>query len=212
MELIATRVVMDLSTGMILDMDLELYDGPMALCGGGPSKAQNNAAQAQADLSGQLGKSMDKAQAFTEAQQAKIDPFATSRLNNGLPFYDNLMDFSGGPSATAYAPAKADLIRRYGAMGEAAPSGSLQQGLSSIDAGRARDFDSSMVGTMLTNEQAKNNAGNQLTGQQQLANPLGYASAAEGANASIMGAPLAKQGIGGILGGLAGGALSKIPF
>lgn len=180
--------------------------------GGGPSQAQNNAANAQADLSTQMGTAMKQAQDFNQAQQAKIDPYATSRLNNGLPFYSNMQDSAGGASAQAYAPAKAAIMRRYGAMGDAAPSGAMQQNLTDLDAARSGAFDNNLVNNMMTNETAKNNAAAMLTGQQQLANPIGWGSAASGANSSIMNAPLASTGLSGLFGGLAGGALSKIPF
>lgn len=180
--------------------------------GGGPSPAQNAAAASSSNLSNQEGQAMNTAEQRETSAYNQIQPYATSRLNNGLPFYANLQDYSGGPSAQAYAPAKAAIMRRYGSMGSAAPSGSEQQNLTNLDAQRSNAFDSQLVNNQMLNETAKNNAAAMLTGQQQLANPMGWAGAQSNTNSSIMNAPLASQGLGGLFGGLAGGALSAIPF
>lgn len=180
--------------------------------GGGPSPAQNAAAASSANLSNQEGAAMQTGENRATAAYNQINPYATSRLNNGLPFYAGMQDYAGGPSATAYAPAKAAVMRRYGSMGSAAPSGSEQQNLTNVDASRANAFDSSLVNNQMLNETAKNNAAAMITGQQQLANPLGWAGAQSGTNSSIMNAPLATQGLSGLYGGLAGGAMSAIPF
>ena len=146
-----------------------------------------------------------------KAQMAKIDPFATSRLNNGLPFYGALTDYGKGTLAQSYLPTYASANRRMSSMG-ALPSGFRENVLGSIDAQKARDFDSQQVNNMMLNETAKNNAAAMLTGQAQLANPLGWTNATMQGNQSIMNAPLAKPGLGGMLGGLAGGAMSAMPF
>jgi hypothetical protein len=69
-----------------------------------------------------------------------------------------------------------------------------------------------MAQNLMANEQAKNNAAGLLVGQQQVANPIGWAQTAGSGNNSIMQAPLGSPGIGGLLGGIAGGAMQAIPF
>jgi hypothetical protein len=178
--------------------------------GGGPSQSQKDAAASQARATDQASRTSADMLNVYKSQLGKIDPFATSRLNNGLPYYKALTDFSSGTNAKAYAPAYAALNRRFSSMG-AMPSGFRTQALSDLDAARARDFDSSLVNNLNLNETAKNNAAAMLTGQQQLANPLGWTGQTMQGNSSIMNAPLASPGIGGLIGGIAGGALSAIP-
>lgn len=178
--------------------------------GGGPSQQQKDAAAAQANATNQAARTSQDMLGVYKSQLAKIDPFATSRLNSGLPYFGALTDFSNGTNARAYAPAYASLNRRLSSLGPM-PSGFRTQALTDLDASRARDFDSSLVNDLNLNETAKNNAAAMLTGQQQLANPLGWTGQTMQGNSSIMNAPLASPGIGGLIGGIAGGALSAIP-
>ena len=178
--------------------------------GGGPSQQQKNAAQAQADATNQSAQTSRDMLGIYKNQYAKIDPFATNRLNNGLPFYKALTDYNNGTTAQAFQPAYAALNRRLSSTG-AMPSGFGLQARTDLDAQRARAFDSGQVNNMMLNETAKNNAAAMLTGQQQLSNPLGWTGQTMQGNQSIMNAPLASPGIGGLIGGLAGGALSAIP-
>jgi hypothetical protein len=203
---ITTRAVYDIETGRLLERDSFDYEGPLELAGGGPSQSQKDAAAAQADATRQASETQRQMLDVYKGQLGKIEPFATSRLNNGLPFYNALTDFSKGTTAQAYQPAYAALNRRLTTMG-ALPSGFRTQALSDLDAARARAFDQNQVQNMMLNETAKNNAAAMLTGQQQLANPLGWTNATMQGNQSIMQAPLASPGIGGILGGIAGAAL-----
>lgn len=179
--------------------------------GGGPSDSQKRAADAQAAATQQATKTSQDMLNVYKRQLGLIEPFATSRLNNGLPFFPALTDYSKGTTAQAFQPAYAALNRRFASMG-ALPSGFKTQAVSDLDAQRARAFDSQLVNNLMLNETAKNNAAAMLTGQQQLANPLGWTGAAMQGNQSIMNAPLASPGIGGVLGGLVGGAASGIPF
>jgi hypothetical protein len=173
--------------------------------GGGPSKSQENAAASQARLTDATAKIATDNNQLVKDQFAKISPYATSRLNNGLPFYNSLTDFSAGKNAQAYAPAQAQLRRNLARMGTL-PSGFATDAMSNLESDRAHAFDNDLVGNALTNEQSKSEAARVLTNQQQVANPLGYTSAAMSGNQSLMQAPLQKPGIGGLLGGIAGGA------
>ena len=145
--------------------------------GGGPSQAQQNAAQAQANLSNQTAQTAADQTAFMKSQEQKIDPFATSRLNGGLPYFNSLTDYSNGTTAAAYAPGRAALLQRFNTM-SGLPSGMKEQTLSDYDANEARAFDQNMVSNLNTNEQAKQGAAALLTGQEQISNPVGYTSAA----------------------------------
>ena len=178
--------------------------------GGGPSQEQKNAAQAQANLSNQTAQTAADQTKFMESQEQKIDPFATSRLNSGLPFYNSLTDYSNGTTAAAYAPGRAAILRKYDTM-SGLPSGMKDQTLADYDANEARAFDQNQVNNMLLNEQSKQGAAALLTGQEQISNPVGYTSAAMQGNQSIMQAPLQTPGIAGLLGGLAQGVISKLP-
>jgi hypothetical protein len=179
--------------------------------GGGPSSEQRNAAASQARLTDQTAATAAKNQQLVDDQFKKIDPFATSRLQNGLPFAPAMTDFSSGTNAQAFAPGRAELKRSLARFGTA-PSGFATQALSDFDTNRAHAFDSDIINNQLTNEQAKGEAARVLTGQQQVANPLGYTSTAMQGNQSVMQAPLQKAGLGGLLGGAISGAVSKIPF
>jgi hypothetical protein len=174
--------------------------------GGGPSKEQNAAAQSQANLTQQLGKTAEKSQAFLEAQQAKVNPFYTQRMNQGLPYQAQAMDAAGGTTARAFAPARADLLRSMG--GSSLPSGFKQQALTDLNSQQARGYDQTLLSGLGANEQAKQSGAAGLLGQAQIANPQGYYQGALGGNSSIMNANLRKPGIMGLLGGLAGGAAS----
>lgn len=175
--------------------------------GGGPSREQNNAAQSQANLTAQLGKTADKQETFLEAQQAKVNPFYTQRMQTGLPYQAQAMDAAGGTTARAFAPARADLLRRIGGS-SGLPSGFKQQSLTDLDSQQARSYDQNLLGGLAANDQAKQAGAAGLLGQAQIANPAGYYNGALGGNSSIMNANLRKPGIAGLLGGLAGGVAS----
>lgn len=188
--------------------DDHVYEGTWEHCGGGPSAAQNRAADANAVLSGKLGEAADRAQAFKEAQQAKVDPFYTQRLKQGSPLTPMLLDYAGGLNARANAPAKAALLKRIGTS-TGLPSGSRDQALTDFDASRARSYDDSLTGTLAADDQTKQAAASGLLGQAQLADPMGYYSGALQGNSSIMNANLRKPGFMGAIGGLLGGAASS---
>lgn len=179
--------------------------------GGGPSPEQKNAAQSQANLTNQLGKTAGRQEQFLETQQNTVNPFYKSRMENGLPYYNALTDAQSGTNAQAFAPARANLLRSLG-PNNGLPSGFRQQALTDLDSQQAHSFDQGLIGAMGANEQAKQAGASGLLGQAQIANPTGYFSGALQGNQSIMQAPLQRPGIGGILGGIAGGAASALAF
>ena len=179
--------------------------------GGGPSQAQTNAANAQANLSNEEGQAAEQMLQFTQGQMNKITPYASSRLNNGLPFFNALTDYSGGLTGQSFAPAKAQLARQFSTM-SALPGGAKLQAQNDLNANEARSFDSSLGQNLFANEQAKSNAASLLTGQEQIASPSSYFGGAMQGNSSIMNAPLQSPGLGGLFGGIASGVMSKIPF
>jgi hypothetical protein len=180
--------------------------------GGGPSKQQQAAADSQTALNNQLGQTYGKQEAFSEAQQNKVNPFYTNMMNNGLPYQANMLDATSGNTARAFAPAKAQLEQQLGQNANALPSGFATGARTDLASNQARAFDQQLQGAQDANFQAKQQGAAGLMGQQQLANPLGYSGQASQGNNAIMNAPLAKPGLGGLLGGIAGGLASAIPF
>lgn len=180
--------------------------------GGGPSQEQKNAAQAQADMSSKLGNAFDKSQQFTETQQNKVNPFYTQTMQQGLPYYQNLVDAQSGNTAKAFAPARAQLEQQLGQNSNALPSGFATGARSDLASNQAHAFDQQLQEAQGANFQAKQQGASGLLGQAQIANPTAYSGQAISGNQSIMQAPLAKPGLGGLLGGLAGGLASAIPF
>jgi hypothetical protein len=209
---ITTKAVFDMESMLLLEWEGYEYNGPAEMAGGGPSSQQNAAAASQAALSQQeigLGNQMNARQ---NEQYNLIKPYDVSRLQNGLPFMNQMNDMTSGNVARSFAPARADLMRRTSMYGSALPSGFQQGALTDLASQQAHAYDQNIMGNAMTQEAARNNAAAQLTGQMQLANPLGYFNSAGNANQSIMQAPLAKPGLGGLLGGIAAGAASAIPF
>lgn len=180
--------------------------------GGGPSQAQNNAADAQANLSNQLGSDFGQQFQFQQAQQNKANPFYTQTMQNGLPYYANLTDSAAGTNAQAFAPAKAQLEQQLGQNANALPSGFAQQQRTDLAANQARSFDQTLTGAQGANFQAQQQGASGLLGQAQIANPTAYSGQAVQGNSSIMNAPLASPGLTGLLGGLTGGLASALSF
>jgi hypothetical protein len=180
--------------------------------GGGPSQQQKDAAASQAALDNQLGAAFKQNEAFKEKQQQAVNPFYTSMMQNGLPYFSALTDATSGTTAQAFAPAKAQLERTLGQQANALPSGFADQARTDLAANQARAFDQSLQGNLGANFAAKQAGASGLLGQAQVANPLGYAGAATQGNQAMMNAPLASPGLGGLLGGLSGGLTSALPF
>src|SRR6185312_16127223 len=123
--------------------------------GGGPSSEQKQAAASQANLTDQLANTASRQEQFFENQQNKVNPFYTSRMNNGLPYYSSLTDAAGGTTAQAFQPARAALARETGGFGPSLPNGFATQANSDLNEQQAQAFDQNLVGAMSANEQAK---------------------------------------------------------
>lgn len=184
--------------------------------GGGPSVEQTQAAARDAALSQTAADTAAKQNAREDSQYALVKPFYTDRMANGLPYMNQLTDAQSGLVARSFAPAYADLNRRFATDGM--PSGSKDAAIRSLDADRARAFDSQLLSGLQENDAAKQDAAAGIVGQQGLAlnSALGNQNSALSANNSIMQAPLQSQGLGGVLGGvvssLGSAAIKKIPF
>lgn len=179
--------------------------------GGGPSTEQKQAAAASANLANTQAGIGSEAVKFQREQQDKVNPFYTSRMQNGLPYANALTDAQGGLTAQAYAPARAALMRSMGYQ-QGLPSGFREQAISDFNENQAQAFDQNLVAAIGANEQAKQAGASGLLGQAQLANPQSFFQGAGQGYGSIMNAPLQRPGMAGVLGGLAGGLASAIPF
>lgn len=205
---INTRVVIDIETGAILERQGYEYDGPVALCGGGPSQQQKDAATQQAALSKTESDQAQHASAIQDKIYGQIAPMATNRMQNGLSYAPALMDYAGGNTSRAYAPARAQLARQLGTIGSL-PSGFKTGQMADLNENEAQNYDANLKGAQDQNDQAKIQGAQILTGQQSTYNPLGYYQASGTANNSIMQAPLQSPGAMGVLGGIAGAALGN---
>ena len=179
--------------------------------GGGPSSEQKAAAASQTNLTNQLAGTANRQEQFLENQQNKVNPFYTSRMNNGLPYMHNLTDATGGITALAFSPARAQLMRALGAQ-QGLPSGFREGAINDFNENQGQAFDQNIQSALSANEQAKQAGASGLLGQAQIANPMGYYGGALQGNQSIFGAPLQRPGASGVLGGLTAGIASSIPF
>jgi hypothetical protein len=180
--------------------------------GGGPSQQQKDAATAQTNLDKQLSDTFGQQFQFQQAQQNKANPFYTSLMQQGNPYFANQTDALSGNTAQAFAPAKAQLERSLGQNANALPSGFATGARSDLAAQQARVFDQGLNQAQQGNLATKQQGAAGLLGQAQIANPTAYSGQALQGNSSVMNAPLASPGLGGLLGGLAGGLASAIPF
>lgn len=201
---VTTKLVIDMNTGETLDHEFYEYDGPVALCGGGPSSQQKQAATAQANLANAETAQAGKSSAIQDKIYGQIAPFATNRLQNGLSYAGQLNDYAGGNTARAYAPARAALARQLGSIG-GLPSGFKTGAMADLNENAAQNYDANLKGAQDQNDQARVQGAQILTGQQSTYNPLGYYQAAGTSNNSILQAPLQSPGFAGVLGGIAGG-------
>lgn len=137
-------------------------------------------------------------------QQNKVNPFYTDTMNKGLPYMSNLTDAAGGNTARAFAPARAQLEQQLGHMQNNLPSGFATQARTDLASNQARAFDDQLQQAQGANFQAKQQGASGLLGQAQIANPTAYSGQATQGNYALMNAPLAKPGLGGLLGGIGG--------
>jgi hypothetical protein len=164
------------------------------MCGG--NQARDRAVESQTSLSNTLS-------GIARGREAYQGPYLQSRVQGGLPFLPQLLDFQGGTLARQFAPARASLNRRLAGAGDTLPSGFRESALQGFEANRARGFDDSIVRALLLDEETRARAAG-------LANPLGYASAAQQGLGSILGMQQQPSALGGILGGVASGLVGLI--
>ena len=167
------------------------YCGPVAICGGGPSQQQKDAAAAQANLANTQASTATQNNAEQQQMYNDIRPLGTDMMKNGLPFLNSLTDFTNGTTALAALPARAGLLRSIGGNSSAQPNGFKTGALGDFQNNLAQGFDSNMSNALMANQNAKLQGANILAGQQGVLNPLGWSGAASGSNNSIMQAPLA---------------------
>jgi hypothetical protein len=124
-------------------------------------------------------------------------------MTGGLPYYRNLTDYGGGTIAQAFAPARADILRRTSAYGTNMPSGYRDALLTNLGSQQARAFDSNLTQAMMANEMAKQQGAAGVQGQQQIAanQALGYGSQGAQANEAVLQGPK-KPSMWGTLGGM----------
>jgi hypothetical protein len=189
------------------------YDGPVVMCGGdsGETEQERQARASQLATANTLNGIAQSNNAQQQEIFKTIKPFGTSRMSNGLPFFNALTDYAAGTNAQAAAPARARLLRSLGSQ-SGLPSGFREGALSDFENQRAHGFDQALTGNLFANEQAKQQGAQILSGQAGQLNPLGfYQATQQGYNPQQYRGP-ATPGMGGAILGAAGGALSAIPF
>src|SRR5216684_2115855 len=112
--------------------------------GGGPSREQKNAAQSQANLTNQEAGAAGRQEQFFEKQQNAVNPFYTSRMQNGLPYFNQMTDAASGLNARAFAPARQALLQRLGTQ-QGLPSGFRNQAMTDLDSQQAQGFDQQLL-------------------------------------------------------------------
>lgn len=215
---ITTKITWDMNTGEVLHHAFHHYDGPVALCGSHPDPMQTQAAQANLVISKQAADTAAAQNARENDQYAQVKPYLTNRLNNGLDFMPLLTDSQGGLTARSFAPAYADLNKRFAVDG--LPSGSKDAAIRALDAQRAQAFDAQLLNGLQMNDAAKQDAAAAFAGQQGMAlnAAIGNQNSALSGNKGVLDAQSLTRtsGLGGILGGALQGvgsaAIKAIPF
>lgn len=137
---------------------------------------------------------------------AQTNPFWSSRLSGGLPFFNQLTDYSSGTLAKSFAPQFAALNRRLSGFGDTLPSGFKEQQLTNLGAQEGEMFDENMVRNLSANEQSKLQAAASL-------NPFQPAQIGSGAAGSVLSAPAVNSGgFGNFLGGAVSGLLNNVSY
>jgi hypothetical protein len=180
--------------------------------GGGASATQKAAQQQQLTNAQQEGGLAASSAGKFNSLEGAVSPFYANEMTSGLPFYNDLTDFTSGTTAQAYNPAKAAFLRTQGTQG-ALPSGSKAAGMNDINEAQAKTFDSNLTNNMFANWQAKQQGAAGTAGLMQAVNPAafygGSSSAAGGASQPLQ--PAYNPWMG-VLGGAVQGASSAIPF
>jgi hypothetical protein len=191
---ITTKIVLDIERGRILAHDWYDYDGPVEKCCGGSAIApqQEQAATQSVQEQQEL---MQMLQQYSGAST----PFWMNQLQNGLPFMNNLQNFSSGTLAQSFQPAQASLNRSLAGLGQTMPSGMAQQLQTDLGAQEGEAFDANTVQNLEANYGAKEQAATALS-------PFAPAAAATSAGSSVSSAqPVQTSGIGNIIGGAVSG-------
>lgn len=193
---VSTRIVIDIETGQILARDSYEYHGSVEKCCGGDALA--GAKQQEANQQIQLNQQM---MSMMHQYQDASQPFLMDQLKNGLPFFNQLTDYSKGTLATAEAPQRAALNRSLSSFGDTLPSGFKEQANTNFDVAQGHAFDQDMVSNLLQQQNAKERAASAL-------NPLGPASLGSSTAGSVLSAPPVQAGgVGNFLGGAVSGLL-----
>jgi len=170
-------------------------EGETPICGGGGGR-RREAETSQVNLANTIS-------GIARGREAYQGPYLQSRVQGGLPFLPQMLDFQGGTLARQFAPARASLNRRLAGAGETLPSGFRESALQGFESNRARAFDDSVVRALLLDEETRARAAG-------LANPLGYFSSAQQGLGSILGQQQQPSALGGILGGVASGLVGLL--
>jgi hypothetical protein len=163
------------------------------MCGGDALASQKQQeANQQIALNQQLMNMMQQ-------YKAQTDPFWMSRLSGGLPYMNQLTDYSKGATAQAFAPAWGQLNRNLAGFGDTLPSGMKEQLMQNLSASEGQAFDSNIINALQQNEATKQSAAASL-------NPFQPAQLASNAAGSVLSAPPVQSGgIGNFLGGAVSG-------
>lgn len=209
---ITTKAVFDIASGDLLDWEGFDYEGPLEHCGGGPSSTQQAAQQQTLQNATNEGNLANQSAQTFNKLGSSVSPFYANEMTNGLPFYNNLTDFSSGTTAQAFNPAKASFLRSEATQG-ALPSGSKAAGMNDINEAEGKTFDSNLVGNMFAQQQAKQQGAAGTAGLMQAYNPAAFygGSTSAGSSASQPLQPQYNPWMG-VLGGAVQGAASAIPF
>lgn len=196
---ISTKVIIDVETGEILERESYEYDGPLIfLCGGDALAGQKETeANQQVQMNQQM---MDMMNQYS----AQTNPFWMSQLQNGLPFFNQLTDYSKGTVGQSFVAPRAALNRSLAGMGSTLPSGMAEQANTNLDAAEGSAFDQNMVSNLMANQNAKLQAAASL-------NPFQPAQIGSQAASSVLSAPPVNPGgIGNFLGGAVSGLLNNV--
>lgn len=201
---ITTKAIFDIETGRVVEWQGYDYEGPLELCGGGPSPEQKQAAVAQAENSKQEAASAATAQARQTDAYNTVKPYAENLMETGLPYYGAMSDWAGGNAARSIAPARAQLARTLSATGSL-PSGFKTAQEAGLNENAAGMYDQGLQGAQQQQQAAKQGGADMISGFQNTYNPNAAYANANSANNSIMQAPLQRPGAAGVIGGLLGG-------
>ena len=180
--------------------------------GGGASSTQKQGQQIQLQNAQQENQLAGQSAQKFNALGSSVSPFYSNEMTNGLPFFNNLTDYTSGTTAQAYAPAKAQFLRSQASLG-ALPSGSKAAGMNDINENEAHAFDTGLTGNLFAQQQAKQQGAAGTAGLMQAYNPAAFYGGSTGAATGAT-QPLqpAYNPWMGVLGGGVQGAASAIPF